>query len=103
MIWCFRFFLFNDTATTEIYTLSLHDALPIYRRRDSRDPAHKPHAADGRDSSDASSKRPGTHRSRTGVYTRGQVADSGARTPTEARSPIAPGRPSSRTTQAGTT
>src|SRR5260370_785889 len=23
-------FLFNDTATTEIYTLSLHDALPIY-------------------------------------------------------------------------
>src|SRR3712207_6973302 len=29
------FFFFNDTATTEIYTLSLHDALPIYlyRRR----------------------------------------------------------------------
>src|SRR3712207_9330511 len=26
-----RFFFFNDTATTEIYTLSLHDALPIYR------------------------------------------------------------------------
>src|SRR3982750_5023490 len=26
---CFRFFFFNDTATTEIYTLSLHDALPI--------------------------------------------------------------------------
>src|SRR3712207_2065482 len=25
----FRLFLFNDTATTEIYTLSLHDALPI--------------------------------------------------------------------------
>src|SRR5256885_16712376 len=25
----FRFFFFNDTATTEIYTLSLHDALPI--------------------------------------------------------------------------
>src|SRR3712207_8688407 len=24
-------FFFNDTATTEIYTLSLHDALPIYR------------------------------------------------------------------------
>src|SRR2546426_11007452 len=38
------FFFFNDTATTEIYTLSLHDALPIYelagearpRRFDSR-------------------------------------------------------------------
>ena len=25
----FVFFFFNDTATTEIYTLSLHDALPI--------------------------------------------------------------------------
>src|SRR2546428_9541357 len=37
----FFFFFFNDTATTEIYTLSLHDALPIFpatarqaRRRD---------------------------------------------------------------------
>src|SRR3989442_13553067 len=32
----FFFFFFNDTATTEIYTLSLHDALPIWpdaRRR----------------------------------------------------------------------
>src|SRR2546430_7022681 len=27
---CFLFFFFNDTATTEIYTLSLHDALPIF-------------------------------------------------------------------------
>src|SRR5260370_28669260 len=27
------FFFFNDTATTEIYTLSLHDALPIYASR----------------------------------------------------------------------
>src|SRR6266487_7128178 len=27
----FLFFFFNDTATTEIYTLSLHDALPICR------------------------------------------------------------------------
>src|SRR3989442_12050257 len=27
---CHFFFFFNDTATTEIYTLSLHDALPIY-------------------------------------------------------------------------
>src|SRR5260370_5391886 len=33
-------FFFNDTATTEIYTLSLHDALPISGRRD--------HVADGR-------------------------------------------------------
>src|SRR2546430_13518110 len=28
----FVFFFFNDTATTEIYTLSLHDALPIFDR-----------------------------------------------------------------------
>src|SRR2546429_1419910 len=29
LVLCFSFFFFNDTATTEIYTLSLHDALPI--------------------------------------------------------------------------
>ena len=29
MFFFFDFFFFNDTATTEIYTLSLHDALPI--------------------------------------------------------------------------
>src|SRR5258707_14903385 len=29
----YLFFFFNDTATTEIYTLSLHDALPILARR----------------------------------------------------------------------
>src|SRR4029079_19839095 len=33
------FFFFNDTATTEIYTLSLHDALPI-----SPPPRHRPRA-----------------------------------------------------------
>src|SRR5215468_5612795 len=32
----FIFFFFNDTATTEIYTLSLHDALPIYGHDDAR-------------------------------------------------------------------
>src|SRR3712207_7440214 len=32
----FIFFFFNDTATTEIYTLSLHDALPILRDAASR-------------------------------------------------------------------
>src|SRR6266403_4619425 len=37
---CF-FFFFNDTATTEIYTLSLHDALPIW----SGPPASRPPAA----------------------------------------------------------
>src|SRR2546430_9144184 len=29
LLFSFFFFFFNDTATTEIYTLSLHDALPI--------------------------------------------------------------------------
>src|SRR2546429_5353940 len=31
------FFFFNDTATTEIYTLSLHDALPILPSTDDRE------------------------------------------------------------------
>src|SRR2546421_5842043 len=35
---CFFFFFFNDTATTEIYTLSLHDALPISERGEARAP-----------------------------------------------------------------
>src|SRR2546422_6637295 len=34
------FFFFNDTATTEIYTLSLHDALPISRPDDPGRPVH---------------------------------------------------------------
>src|SRR5438132_6143576 len=38
------FFFFNDTATTEIYTLSLHDALPIFGAVDH----HLHHAASGR-------------------------------------------------------
>src|SRR5690348_8798997 len=42
------YIFFNDTATTEIYTLSLHDALPIYpgTRRGTADP--QPHRFDGR-------------------------------------------------------
>src|SRR5216683_7877145 len=43
----FCFFFFNDTATTEIYTLSLHDALPIRHDagigRDKRKPGHADH------------------------------------------------------------
>src|SRR2546429_9728203 len=31
ILFMFLFFFFNDTATTEIYTLSLHDALPIFQ------------------------------------------------------------------------
>src|SRR5256885_13894030 len=33
ILYFFFFFFFNDTATTEIYTLSLHDALPISIQR----------------------------------------------------------------------
>src|SRR5256885_15175958 len=36
----FLFFFFNDTATTEIYTLSLHDALPISAAQAG---VHEPH------------------------------------------------------------
>src|SRR2546422_11571761 len=36
LFYVFFFFFFNDTATTEIYTLSLHDALPILGRRERR-------------------------------------------------------------------
>src|SRR6266496_5817602 len=38
----FLFFFFNDTATTEIYTLSLHDALPIWRSGWPTSPAPRP-------------------------------------------------------------
>src|SRR5256885_16653940 len=37
------FFFFNDTATTEIYTLSLHDALPISSRYELRHPHARRH------------------------------------------------------------
>src|SRR5882757_10899013 len=43
------FFFFNDTATTEIYTLSLHDALPICRRRCRRRPGPRCAAPGGSD------------------------------------------------------
>src|SRR5687767_15360056 len=32
IMFCYDIIFFNDTATTEIYTLSLHDALPIFPR-----------------------------------------------------------------------
>src|SRR2546430_15129079 len=40
------FFFFNDTATTEIYTLSLHDALPISQRRAVEIADREPRAVD---------------------------------------------------------
>src|SRR3712207_7462880 len=58
---CIFFFFFNDTATTEIYTLSLHDALPISRgwRRATR---ARPRRAGGR----ARCRRRATSRKRPG-------------------------------------
>src|SRR6266536_6182673 len=41
------FFFFNDTATTEIYTLSLHDALPISRPWRSRRRRRRPRRGPG--------------------------------------------------------
>src|SRR3712207_7094799 len=38
-------FFFNDTATTEIYTLSLHDALPIYASSDRNTTPRRPSAS----------------------------------------------------------
>src|SRR6266481_9595445 len=40
-LFCFFFFFFNDTATTEIYTLSLHDALPILPGTGDRGPRRR--------------------------------------------------------------
>src|SRR3989442_8712288 len=42
MMLMISFFFFNDTATTEIYTLSLHDALPICSSDRRRTPSSSP-------------------------------------------------------------
>src|SRR5256885_15119532 len=66
----FSFFFFNDTATTEIYTLSLHDALPI-------SPPSCPHAHDARRAARRSG-RPREHRS---ARARRRAAESSGRSP----------------------
>src|SRR5438094_8744261 len=55
------FFFFNDTATTEIYTLSLHDALPIYGMRARR--ARSGHRRRTRSRDDAAGHRSEEHTS----------------------------------------
>src|SRR5256886_14051102 len=52
------FFFFNDTATTEIYTLSLHDALPIFQvhRSRLRGPRRRVHGARARGRGDQRSE-----------------------------------------------
>src|SRR2546430_3952411 len=47
------FFFFNDTATTEIYTLSLHDALPIYMRLRTGDGSIEARDLDGKVEADS--------------------------------------------------
>src|SRR5436309_10383087 len=58
----FSFFFFNDTATTEIYTLSLHDALPISKGsspRGARPPVRRarPRSSSGGTAEDRKSTR----------------------------------------------
>src|SRR6266508_7058431 len=52
------FFFFNDTATTEIYTLSLHDALPSCWWSAAADTAHSPGCCSARSASTASTTPP---------------------------------------------
>src|SRR5207249_11544811 len=54
---CVSFFFFHDTATTEIYTLSLHDALPISRGTSGRRGSAIPNAARRSPRSGAASSR----------------------------------------------
>src|SRR3712207_7326315 len=51
-------FFFNDTATTEIYTLSLHDALPISARRVTQGRARGRASSRSHRSTEESSHRP---------------------------------------------
>src|SRR5215211_8545415 len=53
----FFFFFFNDTATTEIYTLSLHDALPIFAGDDDPNRSRLRHFAGEYPSEDRKSTR----------------------------------------------
>src|SRR3712207_7071141 len=53
----FDFFFFNDTATTEIYTLSLHDALPISFEAQEDDHAQGNRGGDLDDGADSGEER----------------------------------------------
>src|SRR2546430_15636552 len=74
------FFFFNDTATTEIYTLSLHDALPISAlarrkaacaRHDAAEPQPAPHGC----ALDRGSRLPQVHRVAVGGHVRPGTED----------------------------
>src|SRR3712207_8398355 len=71
-------FFFNDTATTEIYTLSLHDALPIWRRGHQAQEVDRPHREDGKVHNDEGDQRagdPGRGDRRDGVAGPEQAVD----------------------------
>src|SRR3712207_9429429 len=86
------FFFFNDTAPTEIYTLSLHDALPIWRR--ARRTRADPEPAAGRDGwlrpaldRDPDGGLEPTRHPRPGVAPARPVRPSGRRRPSRPRGP----------------
>src|SRR3712207_7505070 len=54
-------FFFNDTATTEIYTLSLHDALPISDRRGRRRAVRRPEPGPPRKRRQGTARRTAGH------------------------------------------
>src|ERR1019366_10758100 len=62
------FFFFNDTATTEIYTLSLHDALPIYHQQQVNE--HAPVVEKGADDDDRSEEHTSELQSLTNLVCR---------------------------------
>src|SRR6266550_9078384 len=69
------FFFFNDTATTEIYTLSLHDALPVcavafWLKRAARTTRTKGTLHDGMDFPDAGAEKKADSDSRAAAYPR---------------------------------
>src|SRR2546422_1180933 len=68
----FFFFFFNDTATTEIYTLSLHDALPISLAQTPPEAARRPRARGRRRS--ANRCRGGDRAAATAARTRASSA-----------------------------
>src|SRR2546421_9738443 len=67
---CHLFFFFNDTATTEIYTLSLHDALPISSSTGTGSapvnaPAHQPASSSSQGSGSSSNGKSSSDRKST--------------------------------------
>src|SRR5256885_15104805 len=79
------FFFFNDTATTEIYTLSLHDALPISALR-WRAPPARPGARDPRPAGGPHPRRT-HHRTRPAEPGRHQATDRSEEHTSELQSP----------------